>query len=260
MTLTKTFVTIGLMRMLLLVITSGFICGQTMTPAFEVASVRPRTNAEHGPLTYDCAPNGRFTNAGPLRAVILWAYDINPYQLVGMPSWDPTVMYDNSGLYTIEAKAAGPVSEATCKLMVQNLLAKRFEFASHWEDRAMRVYELVVGKSGPKLRNASPSSGQNRIVIGGRPMQSLGPQSMGWSMNRLAQFLSSRDRPVLDRTGLDGLFWIDLDFTPDGIADPGPDAGPDLRTAVQKMGLRLNPITASVRILVIDRMEKPDAN
>ncbi len=247
---------------LLLIAAAVAVQGQAPAPEFEVASVRPRTNAEHGPAIYNCSSNGRFTNAGPMRQVILWAYDIKQYQLVGMPSWDPTVMYDNTGLYTIEAKAAGPVTEDVCKLMVQKLLQDRFKLATHWEERETAVYELAVAGNGPKLRKpGQPGVKGNRIVIMGRAMV-ISPDAPGWSMQRLADFLSDADRsrPVIDKTGLDGLFWIDLDFTPDTVADPPPGAGPNLLTAVQQMGLRLNPAKAPVKTLIIDRMEKPDAN
>ena len=251
-----------MVRMRTLLLAAMMLPGRGQTPAFDVTSVRPRTNAEHGPMIYNCTPGGRFTNAGPMRQVILWAYGIKPYQLVGMPEWDPVVMYDNSGLYTIDARAAGPVTEEVCKLMVQKLLAERFKLATHWEARETPVYELVVAKDGPKLRKpGDPGVKGNHILIAGKAMV-IAPEAPGWSMQRLADFVSQADRgrPVLDKTGLEGLYWIDLDFTPDGMNDPPPGAGPELPAAIQQMGLRLNPAKAPVRMLIIDHMEMPDAN
>jgi uncharacterized protein (TIGR03435 family) len=239
-------------------------------PAFDVASVRPRTAADHGPAMSSCS-NGHFVSLGPIRALLLWAYDLKPYQLVGVPDWDPTVMYDNSGLYAIDAKAAGSVSEAECKLMAQSLMGERFKMVAHKEQREMPVHALVVAKKGLRAKLASDSdSTGNKIVVNGRPMGAApgAPADFkppGWSMERLADFLAIADpRPTIDRTGLDGLYRINLDFSISNLNpnyEPPPGAGPDVKTALEEqMGLTLESTKAPVQMLIIDHMEKPDAN
>lgn len=239
-------------------------------PAFEVTSVRPRGAADHGPAVSSCS-NGRFVSLGPLRGLLLWAYNLKPYQLVGVPDWDPTVMYDNTGLYAIEAKAAGPVTEDVCKLMAQTLMKDRFKMVAHRESREMPVYALVVAKKGPKLKLASEEdSTGNRIVMNGRPMGTPAGtpkdfKAPGWSMENLVDFLRiAVDRPVVNRTGLDGLYRINLNFSisnPNPNYEPPPDAGPDAKTALEEqMGLTLESAKAPVETLIIDRLEKPDAN
>jgi uncharacterized protein (TIGR03435 family) len=240
------------------------------SPAFEVASVRPRGAADHGPAMSSCS-NGRFISLGPLRGLLLWAYDLKPYQLVGVPDWDPTVMFDNTGLYAIEAKASGPVTEDVCKLMAQTLMLDRFKMVVHRESREMPVYALMVAKKGPKLKIASDSdSTGNKIVVNGRPMGTpVGTPAdfkpPGWSMDTLADFLRiGVDRPVVNRTGLEGLYRINFDFStsnPNPNYEPPPGAGPDVKTALEEqMGLTLESAKAPVQMLVIDHMEKPDAN
>jgi uncharacterized protein (TIGR03435 family) len=77
-------------------------------------------------------------------------------------------------------------------------------------------------------------------------------------------------RPVIDKTGLSGLYDIDLHWTPDqmprnlppGIQLPPVDPnGPSIFTAVQEqLGLRLESTTGPVDSLVIERVEKPSEN
>jgi uncharacterized protein (TIGR03435 family) len=85
-------------------------------------------------------------------------------------------------------------------------------------------------------------------------------------MNDLADFLAGAvDRPVLERTGLEGLYRVTLNFSqsPRGALDsePPPGAGPDIRTALEEqMGLRLESTKASIEMVIIDHIEKPSAN
>jgi uncharacterized protein (TIGR03435 family) len=85
-------------------------------------------------------------------------------------------------------------------------------------------------------------------------------------------------RSVIDKTGYNGTFDIHLEFTPEGIAPlggggfggpggPAADAAgadssrPSIFTAVQRqLGLKLESQKGPVEILVIDHVEKPDAN
>jgi uncharacterized protein (TIGR03435 family) len=97
----------------------------------------------------------------------------------------------------------------------------------------------------------------NQVVAGGIPLA------------RLTQMLSQfTQRIVIDRTGLEGNFDIDLTFTPDRMPQgpPPPGApqlnidpnGPSLFTALQEqLGLKLESDRAPVEVLVIDHVERP---
>ena len=66
---------------------------------------------------------------------------------------------------------------------------------------------------------------------------------------------STAGRVVVDRTGLTGLFDLDLEFTPDQAADT---TGASLFTALQEqLGLRLEAQRAPVDVLVIDSVAQP---
>jgi uncharacterized protein (TIGR03435 family) len=73
------------------------------------------------------------------------------------------------------------------------------------------------------------------------------------------------DRPVIDRTQLNGMFDIHLAFRPD-LAAPqdasaGPDdTGPSIFTALRELGLKLSPGKGPVDVLVVDRISHPSEN
>jgi uncharacterized protein (TIGR03435 family) len=75
-------------------------------------------------------------------------------------------------------------------------------------------------------------------------------------------------RIVVDRTGLEGNWDLDLEFTPEGPnplagAPPGAPASapsdlPSVFTAVQEqLGLKLESTRAPVEVVVIERLERP---
>jgi uncharacterized protein (TIGR03435 family) len=89
-------------------------------------------------------------------------------------------------------------------------------------------------------------------------------------ISRLAEILANQlGRPVLDQTGLTGLYDYTLQFSPEGLAggpaattpasDPALDKedAPSVFTAVQEqLGLRLQQKNGPVDVLVIDHVEK----
>ena len=78
-------------------------------------------------------------------------------------------------------------------------------------------------------------------------------------------FRDSLDRPVIDRTGIAGLFDIHLEFSASEIAAAGgvdDNAAPSIFTALQdQLGLKLEPQKGQTEVLVIDHAERvPTAN
>ena len=240
---------------------------QEKPPAsFEVASVKPGNPDERRTFVGALGP-GRFdaVNA-PLRMVIGFAYNVHDYQISGGPGWLATAQF------TIEARPPRDVSfrgdgvgpPPIMREMVQSLLADRFRLAVHKEVRAGQIYELTIAKGGSKLVEAAqaPANGPQGVGFRGRGhlIGSVAPVGM------FAQVLSQMmERPVIDNTGLAGKYNFEMNFTPDTpvTADaPPPDtAGPTVFTALkEQLGLELKPARGPVETLVIDHVEKPDAN
>jgi uncharacterized protein (TIGR03435 family) len=205
----------------------------------------------------------------------------------GGPDWI------NSERYTIEAKAAGPVETTMMQgPMLQTLLEDRFKLKIRHETREIPMYALTVAKGGPKLTPHVEGScvalvmtmpptpqpplapGQRRCAMVGRMK---GPNwaidAEGITIQRLVDAyltgpLSGLDAQTIDRTGLQGTFDIHLEFAPaadnlalrDAIArgeNPGEPTAPEITTAIQQLGLKLERTKGPGEFLVIEHVERP---
>ena len=187
-----------------------------------------------------------------LRSCIQWAYRVRGYQ-ISAPGWLTSERYD------IVAKTPSPAADEQLRVMLQTLLADRFRLALRRETKDLPVYWLVAGNGGPKLRAADGEGSSSMRPAGG------GLVFRNFSMPELADRLSARpfsvDRPVLDKTGINGLF----DFTmklADNDAElkrtlEGMERGAsDFALFLGQIGLKLQPRKGPVEILVIDHAEK----
>jgi uncharacterized protein (TIGR03435 family) len=233
-------------------------------------------------------PNGRFTaTAITLKRMISWAYTIPMERISGGPPWI------NSQRYNVEAKAAdgtmrgGEVSVRyeQLHLMLQSLLHDQFSLKMHRDSKEFPVYALRVAKNGPRVQKtnrdcSSPSTESLETLChgftGGGPRQGIAGQSI--TMGELAGFLSSQlDRPVIDRTGFNGVF--DIKFGPwnpylkvvpeaagqnTGRREGAPvdfNSLPTLFTMLEEQfGLKLEPSRAALDTLVVDTAEIPADN
>jgi uncharacterized protein (TIGR03435 family) len=262
-----------------------------VAPKFEVAAINRCESAVGGGAggradlgTGGVAPTpGRLrTNCQTVAALIRSAYvryaegrNNGPLAvpLSGGPTWI------NSERYDINAKADGnPSKEVMNGPMLQALLEDRFKLRIHRETKEVPVYVLIAAKNGSKLHpfvEGSCSDGQDgkpRCGLGGirvqGPILTLEARKIG-----LAEFsqniLSVLDRPVIDKTGIAGLFDFRLEFVPDEttpalprlrLSDDSP-AGPSIFTAMQEeLGLKLEPAKGPGEFLVIDSVERPSEN
>ena len=114
--------------------------------AFDVASIK-RTPPDTGPgADFVAQPGGRLhVRNNPVTNLIGNVYGVEGYRLVGGPEWIRADRYD------IEAKAEDNPSRAEMMLMLQTLLADRFQLRLHRETREMPAYVLTVARGGAKL-------------------------------------------------------------------------------------------------------------
>jgi uncharacterized protein (TIGR03435 family) len=226
-------------------------------PAFEVASVRLADPGETGPgdIPRNMAESpGHFIMRNvPLRYALEWAYDLKDYEISG-PDW-----INNDNRYDIVANPPGPAGDNDMRLMLQTLLTERFQMKLHRETKSIEVYELLPGKGTPKVVDATADE---QTALGGG---AGGTKFTKQPISRLTFMLTRRmGRPVLDMTGLKGLYDFTLDTTGLGFnGNPANDpSAPSIFTAVQEnLGLRLIALKAPVEVLVVDHAEKvPTAN
>lgn len=226
---------------------------------FEVASIKPSKNTANGNVV-EIAPGGqRFTATNtPLKLLIMTAYDVNVRQIAGGPGWL------NSEFYNVEAKAEHPASRQQIHLMLQSLLADRFNLKLHKEHKELPLFVLTAENYQSHLH-------ENKL--GGEPHVRRGKSGQTVFENvplfQLTWFLSLRlGREVLDKTGLKGNYDFELAWVPDvpargdGADNPVPDPnGPSVFAALhEQLGLRLTASKGPLEIVVIDHADKPSAN
>lgn len=231
-------------------------------PSFEVATVRP-SDPDH---RLEGSPFGhRSVFAGmTLRFMMAFVYDLHDKQIVDAPEWIGTEKFDIVGV----ADTPGTPDLEQLKSMERKLLVDRFQLKFHWEQRKMAAYVLTVAKGGAKLTRSSDAGGTPSFL--GRPDVAMKGKNL--TMTNFVQLLQSgiMDRPVVDQTGLEGKYDFALKWTPDqtefGGHFPVPadsaDAPPGLFTALQEeLGLKLSAEReAVVKVLVVDRVERPSPN
>jgi uncharacterized protein (TIGR03435 family) len=128
-------------------------------PAFDVASVKPAAPLNMAQMAADVRA-GKMPRIGAhvdvsqaeydymsLKDLIALAYNVKPYQVSG-PDWLGTQRFD------IVAKLPEGASKDDAPAMLQALLADRFQLVVHRETQEHPVLALVVGKGGPKLKEA----------------------------------------------------------------------------------------------------------
>jgi len=171
----------------------------------------------------------------------------------------------------------------------QNLLSERFGVKIHHEPKEFQVEDLEIGKGGSKLKGTTldpdaplpagpPQRDKNGELSSPGVVATIMPGASGPNahatakaqpLSRLAAMLTTQiNRPVLDKTGLTGLYDFKIDYSidlsafplpPGGTAPPtgASDPGPDLSAAVeQQLGLKLVSSKANLDVIVIDQAEK----
>ena len=201
----------------------------------------------------------------------------------GAPFWVTGGFDSAPAFFDISARAPAETSIDTMRLMMQSLLAERFHLAVHYTTAEAAVFALVPvkpGVRGPKLqphpasddcsgaREGLPSAcGVIAHVAAASPGLHYGGR--GVPLNLLATSiptmtgLAAMPRPVVDRSGFNGMYDFRLDWVHDATPDAGvvTDNAAAIRDALKsELGLELKPARAPVRFLIVDGVEKPGPN
>jgi uncharacterized protein (TIGR03435 family) len=250
-------------------------------PMFDAASIKP----QEGDPAYVPSSPARFVDVNAtLKSLITWAWDVRDFQVAGGPAWAGSRRFD------VEARTPRPVSEATMRLMMRQLLADRFQLRTRVEPRQMPRYVLRRARSderlGPGLQPAQTNCAEILAARFGAPAPagSNEPECAwrvgiaapvarmvveGGTMPRFAGLLERLlGRKVIDATGLPGPYDIRLDFSSDQLPMAVPPAadvpaaaprdGLSLFTALgEQLGLRLDSEQGPVDVIVIESAELP---
>ena len=277
--------------------------------AFEVASIRLSEPGTRG--SQRVTPTRVDLINIQLQAVLLMAFRLEPYRL-SAPSWLNDVRVD------INATLPGGATRAQVPEMLRTLLAERFGLITHVEPRSMDAWDLVVDKSGIRMREVQPADDLAKEFPSDpklRPVEALletvdGPVRMmptnppglrtvtdrmlyertytarrtteinaiRMTMAELARLLETNvDQPVIDATGLTGLYQFTIELPPDArtlrmMAAAGTTTtlqgtplneptGVSTFKAVEGLGLRLERRRAPIDVLVVDSIQRtPTSN
>jgi uncharacterized protein (TIGR03435 family) len=213
-------------------------------PEFEVASVKSIPPPMDGHISTRMSTDDRLVNYSnvTLKDVIAVAWGIPKFRVDG-PAW-----LDNER-YTISAKVPSGAESAQIPAMFQSLLRDRFGLMFHRESREMGILALVVAKGGSKLQPTPSITGCH--VESNQRRSSL---ACHVDLPRFAEQLTNyTDRPVVDKTSLDGRFEINLQWIPDSAAAQDPAGGATLFQALsEQTGLRLESQRGPIEIVIID--------
>lgn len=218
-------------------------------PVFDVASLKPSAPIRAGDNYTANLGTARLgevalTNA-TLADCIKFAYGLVSDEQLAGPEWTKSkdVRFD------VLAKAPASTRRDQMLLMLRGLLAERFHLSMHTEPRAFFHYVLAPGKGAHKMHEvtADPLGSKMTYRIGSITHNQISMQTLCLLLSRQLREL------VLDRTGLSGVYEIDLKWVP----EEATDTGPGIFTAVRdQLGLKLEPRKDAVDVLVIDRADR----
>lgn len=246
-------------RLIFAAVVATCLCAQS-PDTFEAAIVRPS-----GPdsVFQSTVTASQFTaRRHTLAMMVAESYpDVESWRMSGGPSWVRTDMWDlvaklPSGVPTDQERLYRATEQ-----MLRNFLADEFKLKTHFEQREQPVYDLVVAKSGPKIK---ASEGAERSIR----FTPMGIEIRHETMQEFVMFLycpscarQTADRPVFDKTGLTGYYDFTLNWSPSNIASDTVASGPSIFTALEEqLGLKLEPRKAPVDFLIIDQAERPSLN
>jgi uncharacterized protein (TIGR03435 family) len=213
------------------------------TPVFEVAAIKPHNPADAGGgFSFQ---HGRLSISNTwVRLLITSAYGVKDFQISGGPNWIDSERFD------VLAQAPNNSDPRDLNPMLQALLEDRFKLGFHRETRETTIYALVLAKNGRKIQKSAPNAQYSmRMGPGGMSATKM-------SIHNFADTLSGYTRRgVIDKTGLEGDFDFEFDWSPQ---DPN---SPSIFTALQEqLGLKLEAEKGPLEFLIIDHVERPSEN
>jgi bla regulator protein blaR1 len=257
---------------------------------FEVATLKRNHSAERGGGIRQL-PGGRVavTNM-PARQLIIFAYGLGQWQLIGGPGWLANDKFDLTAKMegNPEWAGAGTGRPDPIAIAMQKLLADRFKLRVHTEMRDVDAYALVLAKPGVIGPALKPSPTDCRALMEQarqgkltpalqQPVNGITPCRIIWRIGQLSldgfpmaqaatSFVGQTGRPVVDRTELAGNWQFLMSFAEERPVNPLPEANiplgdpnmPSFFTALQEqLGLKLASTKAPFDVTIIDSAEHP---
>jgi uncharacterized protein (TIGR03435 family) len=240
--------------------------GEPTVLTFDVVSIKSLPGTARARMPGARQSQGRFARAAAtLRQLVQYAYDMQPLQVTGGPAWVSTSRFQ------VDARTERTTTPAQMRAMVRQMLAERFALKAHTEVRERPIYRMAVarpdgtlGRSLYRIDDAecggsNPQPCDLSVWSGGLTSSGMGLQQLATALFSASQ-TTGIDRPVVDHTGLAGMFGFTLMFSSFNTA-PHLSDDPSIFTALrEQLGLKLEPARGPVELLVIDSVEQPTPN
>jgi bla regulator protein BlaR1 len=269
----KVILTGAALAMLFIPFIIGIVRAQSLPPepayTYGVVSIHRSAPDARGDQ-WEAGPQGGLRTINTTALVLLeWAYQIPEYRLMGLPAWATSEHYDVT-FTPAEPEIAESRFANTTEMArrnrnwqrLQGVLRDRFHLVLREETHQLTMYALVQDRNGAKL---SRTDAQNSQFHGSAGHLVATAQMI----DRLPPFLEGElGRPVVDQTGLKGLFSFTLEWDPslESTGANSPDsspgsAGSSIVTALrEQLGLRLEPKKGPVQVYVVEKIERPTEN
>jgi len=224
-------------------------------PSFPTVSIVPTSS---GQVDFQFLPNQIRATTVTLKELIEEAYGLQPWEIAGGPEWAHVERFH------VTATTQQRVSRDRMKLMLQSMLADRFQLQLTRETRTLPVYKLVRLKAS-KLKLAKPNE---RFVMRTAQEDTCGgfvTYVYSWRNAGISDLLPTLSRevqaPVIDETDLTGRFNFQLRFTYDDVFGNEPDIVPTIFIALEKqLGFKLVADKAQIPVFAIQGAVKPPAS
>jgi uncharacterized protein (TIGR03435 family) len=213
-----------------------------------------------------------------VRSLIQTAFRVDREKIVGTPGWVNDDEYDvtiNFSPATVDAmNNLPPAARARAqRAALIPFLADRLKLKYHRETKLIAVYELIVGKKGPKFHeSAQPNTSGAALTVqkdsqGGYVLTGRGAR-IDTLIGPLQNIL---ERDVVDKTGLTGFYDFTLTcqlqvqhYTSLAQMNAAPIAAAYKASVFEgvdkQLGLKLQSSTSPAEAMVIDHIEKPQKN
>jgi hypothetical protein len=208
-----------------LILINSVAFGQTIAPPkYEVSSIKPPADSDFQ-YRFNIEPDGMLYATGiTLRRLMMTAYQIQGFRLVGGPGWVSNRRWD------VQAKPSRAASDKQIWPMLRGLLEDRFQLRVHSETRNMPVYELTIGPHGSKLQTVDGSN----IKLDIRTGNGLIRFTKATAATFASQLSYALARPVIDKRAsrANSVSISNGPRYPARMADPQPPAcRPELRNS-----------------------------
>ena len=269
---------------------------QDARPQFDVASIKIVPDGATGFVRFTVLPGGRVVlRLQTLNNIIRQTLTRDVPDIVGIPEWARMVRYDIDA--TIPGGQDTSTHGMFARL--RTLLESRFNLRWHIEQREMPVFDMVLdkpGQTGARLtrsdiacdgdqsflqdRELAPAVREDllrcSITMGRTPGvgrggrgQSSGADAVafwrmkGRTLDQVALDLHrilGVDRTVRNLTGLQGRFDINVEYAAETADLLTGSGGVILAGLREQLGLRLEPATAAIDVVVVDSVSRASEN